>query len=300
MATGLGLLPVAAAQDGDVDLRPQFQAGRTTRYQLWYERQVSTTINFQGKSQSVGQQFHYDGEMTWHVDEVAKDGSATCTLTIDWLALTTSVGGTKQTHDTRKRSGETPALHQYLKAMTDKPLRFSVSPVGTVQKVEGVQAIRSETPKELASAVMDEQFTEMAYDLALLPEAPQQARAGRRWSFRFRSLHELGWVKEDSTFTFAGVEDIAGVPVATVNASDKVSFEPRLPELPPGAPKVNIRMTAAKGSKQILWDVLRHEAIGRNSTQSRAFQVHMTYQGQTITRTIEEESQQQVLRIAED
>ena len=148
--------------------------------------------------------------------------------------------------------------------------------------------------------MLDEQFTEMAYDLALLPDAPPQARPANRWNFSFRSLHELGWIEENSAFTFAGVEEIAGIPVATVNTREKLSFEPRLPELSADAPKVKIRMTASKSAKQILWDLSRHEAIGRNTSQSRTFQVRMTYQGQTLTRTLQEEAQQQVLRIAED
>ena len=110
MALAAAHLPRArrCAQEVVVNLRPQFQAGRTTRYQLWYDRDVDTTIDFQGKSQSIPQHFHYDGEMTWRVDSVAADGSATCTLLIAWLKLTSSVEDTTQVYDTRKRTGDSP------------------------------------------------------------------------------------------------------------------------------------------------------------------------------------------------
>lgn len=300
VVTGLALPRPAQAQDEGVDLRPHFRAGRSARYELWYDRAVVTTLSFQDKTQSVAQHFHYDGQLTWRVDSVAADGSAHCTLRIDWLALTTSAAGATQTHDTRKRRGDNPAVHQYLKAMTDKPLGFVVSSSGTIQKVEGVQAVRADTPEALADAVLDEQFIEMAYDLALLPGAPRLARPGDRWNFTFRGLHELGWIEEKSTLGLVGVEDIAGVAVATIKTEDRLSFEPRWPALPGGAPTVKIRMTSSAAGKQILWDLSRHEAVGRHSDQSRSFEVRVTFQGKTLTRTVEERSRQQVLRIAED
>jgi hypothetical protein len=262
---------------------------------------VSTTVNVQGRSQTIRQQFHYDGQMRWQVESVAPDGSATCRMTVDWLALTSSVADkTSQVNDTRKRNGDTPALHQFLKAMTGKPLRLRVSVDGQVQKVEGVAAVRADTPKEMVGAVLDEQFIEMAYDLAVVPDAPAQARPGSRWSFAFRSLHELGWIDEKAGFVLTGIEQIAGMPIAIITASDRLKFQPRLPDLPADGPDISMRMTSATSSKQILWDLTRHEAAGRNSTQSRTFQVRMTYQGQTVTRTIKESAQQQMLRIAEN
>jgi len=300
-ALTLALCVSARAEEAALDLRPHFHKGRTSRYELWYERHVITTVSFQGRSETIRQRFHYDGEMRWQVDSVAPDGSATCTLTVDWLVLTSSIADrAPQRNDTRKRTGDNPSLHEFLKAMTDKPLRFRVSADGQIQKVEGVAAVRADTPKGLADAVLDEQFIEMAYDLAVVPDAPAEAWTGSRWSFAFRNLHELGWLGEKAAFALSGVEQIAGLPIAIIDATDRLTFQPRLPDLPADGPDVSVRMPSATGRRQILWDLTRHEAVGRNSTQSRTFQVRMAYRGQTVTRTIEETSQQQILRLAED
>src|SRR6185369_5800987 len=164
------------------------------------------------------------GEVTWTVEKVRSDGGATCVMTIDWLtAEMTGPGGEVEHNDTRKGQGDSAGLFDTLKAMTGAPLRFEVSDQGVVEKVAGVDAIKKAVGED-GHAPEELDFIETASDLATLPGAPDSALApGKGWSIDFDWTHELGMMHHTMKYTLTGIEEIAGIPVATVTGhSDPV------------------------------------------------------------------------------
>ena len=98
----------------------------------------------------------------------------------------------------------------------------------------------------------------------------------------------------------SGVERIAGIPVATVEGKTTFTLDADTSGLPPDAPPVNITLLGGEQHTQVLFDLLRHETVGRNITQSIQYQISVAIGDRTLVRTIDETVQSQVLRIAEE
>jgi len=60
-----------------------------------------------------------------------------------------------------------------------------------------------------------------------------------------------------------------------------------------------LQMKKGVAKTQIMFDLSRGEAVGRNSVQTTVIEAKLTHNGQTVTRIMDETIQSQVLRIAE-
>ncbi|MCC7408552.1 MAG: hypothetical protein IT442_10810 [Phycisphaeraceae bacterium] len=292
--------PAAArADDQTVDLRPRFVAGQTARYDLWTQRDVEQTFEFDGRSNTASHQMLIEAQSTWRVDTVRPDGSAECTLSIDWIKVTLTGEDDRKVIDSRQSQGEPAELHTILRALAANPVKLTVAADGTVGKVVGVDKIRRDVGSELAEMVDDRDFIESAYDLALLPAAPADALVGRSWDFSIESTHEAGIFTLDQHYELAGVEQIASIPVATVTSTAKVRFEPkRPPHLPPGA-KIDIKLREGSAQGQTMWDLSRGQAVGHNQNRLTVLQTQVKMEGRSFSRTMRDQMQSQALRIDE-
>jgi hypothetical protein len=316
---------VAPAQDAPaaprIDLRPDWQSGQTARYEFWNQFDKQTRLDFAGRSQTQQELTQVTGELTWQVESVAADGSARCRMTLDWMKVATTVrtpnGRTaEQTIDSRKGATDeqTRPMHDLLQAMAGVTLHVKVGPDGRIVEVTGRDAMarKTDNPDFLPS---DLDFIESASDLATLPFAPAPPGSapgsdpgqgpglplGTTWTADFTWDHELGEVDQDWTFKLESTEQIAGLPVAVVTGTADLDLKPELPDVPAGGPRVSIRMTRGKSTTRVLFDLLRHEAIGRHATNSEQIQVSATMpNGRTLERTITEDVTSQTLRIAEE
>ncbi len=290
--------PGAAGQEA-VNLRPQWYEGQQSRYEFWTQRRISNTIAMAGQEQASDVTMTSEGEITWRVDRVKSDGSADCTMTLDWMTLDIADGeGNVQRNDSRKGSGDFERVHDLVRAMAGVPLSVSVAADGRVTAVDGLNRMGSrlsekdDLPEEL-------DFIESATDLATLAAAPESAEVGDRWSAGFRWTHELGHLEHDTAFTLESVEPIAGVPVAVVNAEADLSLDIDRSKLPADGPSVSIKLADGGYTAQVLYDLSRHEAVGRHSTQRTVIEADMSFRNNRITRRTVETIQNQVLRIAE-
>jgi hypothetical protein len=59
-------------------------------------------------------------------------------------------------------------------------------------------------------------------------------------------------------------------------------------------------MKNGSATTQIMFDLSRGEAVGRNSTQRTVINATLSFQGRSMTQTVEESSQSQSLRISEE
>ncbi|MEX0745488.1 MAG: hypothetical protein WD118_07785 [Phycisphaeraceae bacterium] len=292
----------AAAQDepAAVDFRPAWQPGQTARYEVWTQRERESTMSVGGETQQVNMTLESEGEVTWTVDRVEPDGSAVCTMTIDWLATTvTDAEGQAQVNDSRRASGDIEPMHQVLRAMAGVPVRVHVGVDGAVQRVEGIDAIARAV--EIAELAPDENdFIRSATHLAVLADAPADARAGHTWNARHTWNHEAGQMQHSDAYTLQSVGEIAGVPVATVVSRTQLELDVDRSVFPDDGPPVDVQLTEGTRSAEVIFDLQRREAVGRNSLERTTVQVNVRLPEQTLNQRNRETVRSQALRIAEE
>ena len=304
LTTALALLWLcgqAAAQTETYHLRPQWTVGQSARYSFWTARQQQHSVTMPtGESRRATNGYETNGELTWAVQSIRPDGGATCTMTMDWITVTlTDPEGNTISLDSRKARGDVPRFHKLLKAMVGKSITITVKPDGTIDKVSGVDAVRraAEEPDDVPE---DLDWIESATDLATVPGVPAEIRVGGTWKQNFRWTHDEGHLRHAMTYTLADVEDVAGIPLATVEGRGTLKLEPKPLELPPGAPPVTRRLTGGEVTSQILFDLQRHEAVGRNTTQEDTIVTSVRFPQGTVTQSVTTSIQSQVLRLSEE
>jgi hypothetical protein len=279
---------------GAVNLRPRYVPGRTIRYAVWTVRQQTISRG----DEQFSNQFEVDGEVDWTVERVNADGSAVAVMNMLWLtARITTPDGQVQFNDTRQGSGQTEPVHKLLSAMAGIPLRVELAADGTPTSVSGVDAIRRRAGDLPVPEDLD--FLETATDLATLPYAPAETVAGKTWPASFTWTHDMGAMKHETRYELVNVESIANIPVANVNFTSRLRLEVDRSKLPTGGPQVDVRLLQGQNSGQIMFDLMHHEAVGRNTLQTQTVQVTVTAEGQRFTQTVAETIQSQALRIAE-
>lgn len=301
--------PVAPAEKPaaqTIDLRPHFQAGRSSRYEIWTLRDTRVTLAMPGHSQSMGSRIELKGEVSWLVEKVKPDGGAACVMTIDWMTAdyTNAEGQTTQ-NDSRRATGGTAAVHKVLRAMAGVPVRIELAPDGSVLGASGAEAIERKIGKELHPPD-NLDFMESASDLATIIAAPAAAHPDDQWTADNLWNHEMGRLGVSLKQTLTSFEDIAGIPIATVTGSAKLSLEPDVTKVFPkevldraDGPKIDIKLKSGSLQTQVMFDLQRHEAIGRNSTQETQIEMRIKVRDQAMTRSISETIQSQALRIEE-
>ena len=286
-----------------VDLRPQWESGQTARYEFWTKVEQHARVSLGQRTQEIDATQTFTGEITWTVDRVKPDGGTVNKMTIDWIAVTserTAPNAMSTTTDTRQGPGDAPPLHEMLSAMTGTPVTVELAPDGHVTKVTGTAAMRSKT-KNPDALPEDIEYEETASDAAAIAFAPASIVPGEKFSAAFRWTHELGFINQDWTYTLDDVQDMHGIPVATVTGNAKLRLEVDPPDLPPGSPPISARMTNGSLSAEVLFDLSRHEVLARTSKGTQNIVVNVKLpENQTFTRTMEQTTTSQLLRIAEE
>lgn len=304
----LALGPVVVAQEAQTyDLRPVWTEGQHARYQIWTQRTQNISMSLAGQSRDAQVVLTSEGEVSWNVDKVKADGSSTCTMTIDWLSIEINPnGGKKIVNDSRKGSGDIEAFHKMLKAMTGAPVKVSVAADGTITKVTGINAISARLPAEQKESAPDElDFIETASDLASLIAAPASAEPGKTWDtdlkWNWSDTPFKGFLNYDMKYTFTGVEQLADVPVAVIDGQSKIKLDVDRSKLPDNMPPTDVKLVKGDIQTQVLFDLTRHEAVGRNSIQNMTINYVVSLpQNNKLNRRVVETIQGQVLRLEEE
>lgn len=294
---------VAQTSAQTFQLRPRFVEGHRSRYEIWSLREQTQSVTVAGQSRDFETRFEIEGQVTWTVQSVSSNGKAVCVMTMDWITtrLEGPDGRTVQS-DSRRAQGEPESMHQLMRAMTGMPVTVQVGADGSILAVRGVEAIRRRAPQD--SDVPDElDFEESASDLATLCGAPPSIAAQDGWNVGFTWNHQLGKMHQSMRYTLQGVEEIEGIPIATVTGQAKLRLEPdqkRLAEAADRGWPVRVRLTGGLVHTQVLFDLQRFEAMGRNTIETRHVEMNIQAPNQPITRTIDEQIHTQVLRVGEE
>lgn len=287
------------------DLRPQWTAGQTARYEIWTSRTQRSIVSLADQKRTIDMNMVSEGEVTWTVDKVKADGSAECTMTLDWLTLDyTPNGGETLKNDSRKGKGDVESVQALLKAMAGVPLKVSVASDGTVTRVDGTKTMAGKLGADQKDLLPDElDFIETASDLATLITAPESIGVGKKWGTKLKwtwaDAPFEGYMHHDMNYTLTGVEELAGLPVAMVEGKSKLKLELDRSGLPEGMPPSDVKLVKGELQTQVMFDLTRHEAVGRNSTQTTTIDFTIKMPNATISRRLEETLCGQALRIEE-
>ena len=290
------------------DLRPHWVAGQSAVYEFWTRRDQTVTISAPGvQSRDLATVLETTGELTWTVNTARLDGSYACTMLLDWIVINiTSPDGTIQSNDSRKPQGDIDRFQDLLKAISGVPLKVEVAADGSITHLSGTDKMRQvmEFPEDLPENL---DWIESATDLATLPGVPGDLGIGRGWKNTFRWTHDNLDVPDLEVHTqqhhnliLTSVEQIEGIPVATVDGSGTVKLDVDRSKLPPNMPPLTIRLVEGQVVTQVLFDMDRHEAVGRNTTQNEVIEATIRLGPGPIQRMIKTQIQSQILRIAEN
>ncbi|MEM9418661.1 MAG: DUF6263 family protein [Planctomycetota bacterium] len=310
----LGVVTFALAEqpsDGEpatIDLGPRWVDGQTSRYEFWNQMEQTVHLKLGDQSQTSSSTIEVEGEVTWEVNKVKADGSSVCTMTLDWMSYvnTPSEGKTVSVDSRKSPSADTKAMHELLAAMAGVELTIEIAPDGHVTKVKGVDKMKRKTSQpDFVPSELD--FEETASDLAAIAYAPKPfaltpSGAGKSWKADFRWDHDMGKMDQKWTYDLARVEDIAGVQVAVVTGEGKFKLDPEVDkDRPADAPPVNVKLLEGSAESEVLFDLSRHEAVGRHSFSNEKVLVTVQFpDGRKFERTITEETVGQVLRLSEE
>lgn len=303
----------AAAQDAEtiaVDLRPKWEAGQTSRYEFWNRMTQSADVRLADQSQTQSNTIHVVGEVTWTVDKVKPDGSSSCTMLLDWMTYSMKPSeGPAMAVDSRKPAkADTKAMHELISAMVKVPVTVEIAPDGHVTKIKGLEKMKSKTSQpDFIPTELD--FEETASDLASLAYAPDPIEytlgsgtsGGGGWDASFRWEHDLGKMEQDWTYRLERVEEIEGLRVAVITGEAKFDLDVEEQDRPPEAPPVNVKLLEGHATTQVMFDLSRHEAVGRHTNSTEKVRLTIPFpDGRKFERTMTEVNLGQVLRLSEE
>lgn len=302
----------AVTAEESISLRPRWTVDQSASYEFWGKTEKQETATLLGREQSETTVFVSEGAMDWIVDEVNADGSAICTMRLNKVRFSITSGEQEpMVFDSENPTGDQPVFDDLIAAMVKSPLTVRVNADGTIEEVEGIEAMRTAAGQEAQDAdIIPEEldFIETASELATLIAAPDVATVGQIWNAKNTWNHESvlpgadtfgDW---DTTFTYESRSAIAGVPIATIKASSDIDLKVDLSKLPEGAPDIDIRINDAVGKGEILFDLSRHETVARHDRMSYTADITVsppTDRVPPITIKVKEISQSQLLRIGE-
>lgn len=313
VAALLCVLPAAAQDAEPTSLRPSWEVGRTTTYEFWSKTQKTEDAVIFDQPQNKTTTFYSEGQASWTVDRVNDDGSALCTMKLLKMKFTAEYDGQEPlVLDSENPEGDGNVFDSLLSAMVSTPLTITMKPDGTVESIEGVDALQAAAGQEAQDAdVIPEEldFIESATEMATLLSAPEQATVGQTWNAKNTWNHEsvipnidtkADW---DTTYTFASLGQIAGVPIATIKSESRVELKPDLSDLPEGASDVDIRFDSVTATGEALYDLSRNEVVARNKTMTYHATIDITPPTDRVPPIqvkMKETSVSQLLRIAEE
>lgn len=291
--------PAAAQDEASFDLRPMWEKGQTARYQVVTSRLNTIELSgLPGGAKTRQTAMRITAEATWQVLDADSNGGGICRMTVEKMQMElTGPEGQKLSTDQRGGDKELAAVQKLIKALTDKPVELTIKPDGQIDQVRGFAAVqRAAGPA--GEQLEERDFREMAGELAVIIGGTENARPGRTWRQKFKWSHDAGDLILDSQYKLLGVELIEGIPVAMINRESDIDIELDKSQMPPDAP-IKVKSSEGEQTTQIMFDLSRHEVVGRNIDRKLEVAVQLSLAGRSVTQSIREQLNTQVLRIAE-
>jgi hypothetical protein len=215
------------------------------------------------------------------------------------MVTLTMPDGSTQVNDTRNGTSQTPPVYAVIMAMVGHPVDVAMAADGSAISVSGTDAMRSAAGADV-ELPEDLDFVESASDLATLPFAPAAATVGQSWDASFRWSHELGFMNHSVRYSLDSVRNIHGINLATITGQGTMTLDIDPAKLPKDdSVQVDVSLVNGSFRQQVLMDMDRREAVGRNSVMTTQIRTTMNAGENNITQLTSETVQSQALRISE-
>lgn len=288
---------IAQETTSSADLRPVWEQGQSSKYRVVSERITAAQVVGVGKPR--GSRLKVLAEITWTVTQAQPDGGGVCKMTVDQMQMLMTDGSGKQYKVTAE--GAPPEnlekAQALVRAMIGKEMTVNVAADGSIDSVSGWQAIKT-AAGEAAQNMNESDFRETATELALLVGGSATTAPGSSWTRRFDWSHEMGDLRMDSTYRLEGVEEIAQIPIAMIQGQSKLDLT--IDQSKFNGQDVNVRITEGQETAQIMYDLSRHEVVGRNTDRTLGLEMKLNVQGRQFTQVIKQRLVTSTLRIAEN
>lgn len=258
----------------------KFAPGLTNRYQMTQDTNftINTGEGGEAKSQSV-----LITDISWTVQKVNDDGSATLKQQIDRVRIKAETGES-QVAEIDSASGENPqgqaaTLVPLLKALTGAAFTVTMTSRGEVKDVEIPDAIIDALKNQPGAAQMGDLATSEGFKKLVRQASfvlPEELEPGVEWTAKTESqLPAVGTQTALTTYRYEGVKEIEGKPMEVFSARLELKF---------AGGQVPVEITKQQSAGEVHFN---REAGRLESTEiEQRTEATMTVSGKPIKQTI--------------
>ncbi len=274
------ILGVAAAQatHGAETLRWKFKSGETLRYTMVQQITQGTKAMGQDLKTSLNQTV----DMHWSVKNVASDGVAELSQTID--RIRTKVEGPGSSFEFDSQTGKEPEgqiasmLTPMLKALVGAEFTFKMSGRGELSEIKVPQklidSLRQAGPAANAGGMFSEEGMKNLISQSSLTLAEGPLEKGKGWTHQAKvPVAMIGTMVMDKTYTFDGPSP-KEAGLLQILLDTKVSLEPAADS------NIAVKITAQKGTGEFAFDPQAGRVV--SSRVNDKLQMSLSVMGQEL------------------
>lgn len=186
------MVPVALLAS-DINLRLNVDKGTDAKYNSTTEQVITQTIN--GMQQVINQNQIF--EYTISILGKGTEGNLEAKVTFNRIAVDMKMQGMEMSFDSEDESSTSPANPQFLvfKAMVDKSVTATISPLGKIIEVKGVEEMRNQMISETGGGAQAEQ----TIGAAITEESIKQMFAGAFITYPEKTINANSTWTENQT-----------------------------------------------------------------------------------------------------
>lgn len=246
------LLAITSTAEAQTKLRWKFTPGEKVNYEMVMENVMEMNVGDKPLSSKTSQRI----QTTWLVKEVAADGTAELTQTIDRIIMETSPPGVDATpvkYDSRNKEQDPGAamFSPLFDAMLNQSFTMKVTPLGEVKDMQLPPALL-EAMKKLGSPAMASIFSEDSLKQMMgrsMFTFPPELTKGQAWEAILELPNPiLGKQIVTTNYVYAGPQQHDGRDVEKIDVSMEMKFDAS-----PDA-KVKVDITEQSGEGAIYFD----------------------------------------------
>jgi hypothetical protein len=218
----------ASAATAEEPLAWKFSPGLTNHYQMTQDMKLSKT--------GAGGEFTVTSNMTmdmsWVVEKVNEDGSASLKQKIDRMRMKIEpAGGQASEIDSAAKGdpqGQAAMLAPFMKAMTSNPFTVTMTPRGEVKDVQVPQAIVDALKNQPGAAQMGDLASPEGFK-KLVSQAsfvlPEKLEPGATWTQKTETnLTAIGTQTAQTTYKYEGADEKDGKKLEKFSAKVSLKF----------------------------------------------------------------------------
>jgi len=288
---------VEQAIETPVDLRPLWEDGQTAKYKSITRRVTAAQVRGMGKPRTSV--MDVTAIVNWTVVDADPDGGGQCSMTVEDLSVeVTGPTGEKQSVTADRADEDLKPVQELIRGMIGKPVTVQVAGDGTITSATGWQAIRNASG-DAGKNLTENDFIESAAELAPIAGAPSAADVDATWTEKFNWDHEMGKLHLDSSFEVTGIESVVGIGLVTVESESEMTFTPDQSKIANERAQTELKLVKGGEKQSIMYDLSRHEVVGRDTTRALIFQMDLEFEGRKFQQVIQQQLRTQVLRMEE-